>query len=99
MASVACTRHVEERSSCWKHPWMCISDNRRDDEPAIWVWVNDILLDSSNEALVLDCCIMPVRQMAGAFSAKLGAAVELDQFRGDGAGIQFAKVAGVGSDG
>eukprot|EP00752_Nemacystus_decipiens_P011512 g10222.t1 len=74
------------------HPWVCISENRRDDEPAVWVWVNEILLDSSNEALVLDCCVMPVRKMAGAVSARLGAAVELDSLtRGDGTGIILPK--------
>eukprot|EP00752_Nemacystus_decipiens_P011513 g10223.t1 len=53
------------------------------DGPAIWVWVNDILLESSNEALILDCCIMQVRRMKDAASTQLGAAIELDEIRGD----------------
>lgn len=92
VASVACTSHIEERSSCWKRPWICISENGRDDEPAIWVWVNGILLDSSNEGLVLDCCVMPVGRMGEATSTQLGAAIELDKLNGDGAGTVYPKV-------
>lgn len=99
VALFACTQHIEERSSVWKHSWMCISQHARDDEPAIWVWVNEILLDSSNEALVFDCCIMPVERMGDAASAQLIAAVEFDNIRGDGAGIAFEKVIVLDVDG
>ena len=93
IASIAWTRHIEGRSSCWKHPWVCVSENGRDDEPAIWVWVNEILLESSNEALVLDCCIMPVGRMRDdAASVQLGAAIEIDNLSGDGAGTVYPKV-------
>lgn len=92
LASTACTRHVEDRSSVWKHPWLCLSENGRDDEPAIWMFVNEILLESTNEALILDCCILPVERRGSALSCQLGAAIELEQLRGDGAGIAFSKV-------
>lgn len=71
---------------------MCISESGRDDEPAIWVWVNDIVLDSGNEALILDCCVMPVGQMGDAVSAQLGVSAELDSIRRDGAGAVVLKV-------
>lgn len=71
---------------------MCITENRRDDEPALWVWVNEILLDSTNEALILDCCVMLADRMDSAASIQLGTALELDDIQGRGAGIRFPKV-------
>lgn len=78
----------------WKHPWVCLSENHLDDEPALWVFVNEILLDSSNEALILDCCILPVERRGGAVSTQLGAAVEIEQLRGNGVGIAGSTVRG-----
>lgn len=54
---------------------MCITNNQRLDKPVLWVWVNEILLDSSNQALVLDCCIMPAENLGQDSSLQLGAAV------------------------
>ncbi|CAM9318300.1 unnamed protein product [Ectocarpus sp. 13 AM-2016] len=45
--TTACDHHDEAHASSWKHPWICITEIRRDDEPALWVWVNEILLDST----------------------------------------------------
>lgn len=93
MASVVCEGHIESRSSSWKHPWVCISESGWvDDEPAIWVWVNETLLNSSKEALVFDCLVMPVGRMRDAVSAQLGAAVEVDKIRSDGAGTIYFEV-------
>ena len=62
----------------WPHPWVCLTEGHRDNGPAIWIWVNEILLDSSNEALVLDCCVMPVSNRVGhAPSAQLMESIEL----------------------
>lgn len=55
------------------YPCICITEARK---PALWVWVYNILLDSSNEALVLDCCFMPVDDTSDAASAKLSGAAE-----------------------
>ncbi|CAB1098062.1 unnamed protein product [Ectocarpus sp. CCAP 1310/34] len=90
--STACEHHDEAHASSWKHPWMCITENRRDDEPALWVWVNEILLDSTNEALILDCCVMLADRMDSAASILLGTALELDIIQGRGAHIRFPKV-------
>lgn len=90
IASTVCKRHVEDGRG-WEHPWVCITDGNDMDQPALWVWVNEILLDSSNEALVLDCCVMLVDRFGGEASTQLGAAIELDEIHG-GAGIFFAKV-------
>ncbi|CAM9120897.1 unnamed protein product [Ectocarpus sp. 6 AP-2014] len=76
IASMACTYHQDELP-VWTHPWVCISDNHRFDQPAIWLWVNEILLDSSNEALILDCCVMPVARMDDPVSAQLRETIEL----------------------
>ncbi|CAM9230359.1 unnamed protein product [Scytosiphon promiscuus] len=76
IASTACMYHDDELP-IWTHPWVCISENRSKDEPALWVWVNEILLDSSNEALVLDCCIMPVDRMEQPASAQLRESIAL----------------------
>lgn len=81
IATMACERHVEDLP-VWAHPWVCIADSHRDDEPAIWVWVNEILLDSSNEALVLDCCIMPVDRMDDAASTQLKESVAIQNISG-----------------
>ncbi|CBN79557.1 conserved unknown protein [Ectocarpus siliculosus] len=89
--STACDHHEEAHASSWKHPWMCITENRRDDEPALWVWVNEILLDSTNEALILDCCVMLADRMDSAASIQLGTALELEEIQGRGAGIRFSK--------
>ena len=74
IAASACATNNDD-NSIWKHEWACITNNQRRDEPALWVWVNDILLDSSNEALVLDCCIMPVDSMDHEASLQLDAVV------------------------
>lgn len=65
IASFACGEHNEDRP-VWKHPWVCVADTCDDSKRALWVWVNGVLLDSSNEALVLDCCIMPVNGIGDA---------------------------------
>lgn len=92
IASMACTHHQDELP-VWTHPWVCISENHRFDQPALWLWVNEILLDSSNEALILDCCVMPVARMDDPVSAQLRETIELQdgpsfvaskvRFRGD----------------
>eukprot|EP00752_Nemacystus_decipiens_P005603 g5071.t1 len=62
----------------WPHPWVCLTEAHRDDGPAIWIWLNEVLLDSSNEALVLDCCVMPVSNRIGhAATAQLMESIEL----------------------
>lgn len=72
------TEQDDEDLPVWPHPWVCIAEGHRDDGPAIWVWVNEVLLDSSNEALVLDCCVMPVSNRVGdAASAQLMESIEL----------------------
>lgn len=92
IASMACTHHKDELP-VWTHPWVCISEKHRFDQPALWLWVNEILLDSSNEALILDCCVMPVARMDDPVSAQLRETIELQdgpsfvaskvRFRGD----------------
>lgn len=68
----------EDELPVWPHPWVCLTEGHRDNGPAIWIWVNEILLDSSNEALVLDCCVMPVSNRVGhAPSAQLMESIEL----------------------
>lgn len=76
---------------------MCITENRRDDEPALWVWVNEILLDPTNEALILDCCVMLADRMDSPASMQLGIALELEDIYGRGTGICFPKVNVVGN--
>ncbi|CAM9617444.1 unnamed protein product [Hapterophycus canaliculatus] len=76
IASTVCTLH-EDELPIWTHPWVCVSENHRNDEPALWVWVNEVLLDSSNEALVLDCCIMPVDRLDEAASTQLSETMAL----------------------
>lgn len=39
------------------------------------MWVNEILLDSTNEALVLDCCVMPEDSIGHEASLQLVAGV------------------------
>lgn len=53
---------------------MRIVDKCNGSEPATWVWVSDVLMDSGNEATVLDCCIMPKYQMDAAPSLRISAA-------------------------
>ncbi|CAM9233644.1 unnamed protein product [Ectocarpus fasciculatus] len=89
--STVCDHHDEARTSSWKHPWMCITENRRGDEPALWVWVNEILLDPTNEALILDCCVMLADRMDSPASMQLGTALELEDIHGRGTGIRFPK--------
>lgn len=84
---MACERHNEDLPF-WKHPWVCMADSHSDDEPAIWVWVNEILLDSSNEALVLDCCIMPVDRMDDPASLQLKESIAIQ----DATSVIAAKV-------
>lgn len=61
----------------WKHPWICLTKKSENhDGRSLWLWVNDILLDSSNEALVLDCCILFVSSLANPASIRLGAALD-----------------------
>ena len=74
IAASACATHKEDRST-WKHGWSCITNDQRHDGPALWVWVNEILLDSTNQALVLDCCILPVDRMDHEASLQLGIAI------------------------
>ncbi|CAM9211239.1 unnamed protein product, partial [Laminaria digitata] len=74
IAASACATHNEDNPT-WKHEWACITNTERHDEPTLWVWVNEILLDPSNQALVLDCCIMPVDSMLHEASLKLDAVV------------------------
>lgn len=74
IATSACATHDDD-SPVWKHSWVCITVNQRQDEPALWVWVNEILLDPSNQALVLDCCVVPVDRMSHEASLRLGAAI------------------------
>lgn len=80
IASTSCTHH-DDKLPVWTHKWVCVSDNHRRDEPALWVWVNEILLDSSNEALVLDCCIMPVDRLDDAASAQLMLQLDLSSLK------------------
>lgn len=91
LAEQACMHHSEDRSS-WKHNWMCLTEYRADRNPAIWVYVNEILLESTNEALILDCCIMPVDRLGDVASAQHGSALEVNQFLCGEAGVQFMKV-------
>lgn len=59
-----------------KHPCVSITYNCDGTERASWVWVNSILLDSSNEALVLDCCVMPMNDsVCDAASSQIAAAI------------------------
>lgn len=93
IVSTPCESHTEDRSSCWKHRWVCIREAEgRDDDKAIWIWVNEILLEPSNEAVVVDCCVMPVGRIGDTVSTQLGAAVEFDKIRGDEAGVMFWEV-------
>ena len=63
MVSVACKSHVEN-GPFWKHSWLCLRETSDGgDGSSLWVWVNNVLLDSSNEALVLDCCVTFVERM------------------------------------
>lgn len=90
IAAAVCEHHSEDRSG-WKHPWVCITEGGDPGKRAIWVWVDGILLDSSNEALILDCCIMPVDRMVDAASARLGKAVAQDNYD-CGPGVSFVEV-------
>ena len=71
MIAVVCETHAENRPF-WKHPWFCLTEKSKDvDGPCLWVWVNNILLDSSNEALILDCCVTLVERVANPVSFQL----------------------------
>lgn len=91
LASLTCTYHVEDRPT-WTHPWICLTESQMGDKPALWVWVNEILLDSNNEALILDCCVMPVNRLGNETSVRHGVAVELDQLFGGVAGVRNLQV-------
>ncbi|CAM9358762.1 unnamed protein product [Scytosiphon promiscuus] len=77
ISAIACENHSDDRPG-WKHPWVCITEGSDRGKRAIWIWVNGILLDSSNEALILDCCVLPVDRMIDDVSARLGFAVAQD---------------------
>ncbi|CAN0267812.1 unnamed protein product, partial [Ectocarpus sp. 12 AP-2014] len=68
--STAITSHTENGRG-WSRSWALVKDPDNHSEPAIWIWVNDLLLDSSNEALVIDCCVLPVACVGDALSLKL----------------------------
>lgn len=92
IASMA-TEHHDEDLPVWAHPWVCIAENHDEDGPAIWVWANEVLLDSSNEALVLDCCVMPVlNRVSDAAAAQLMESIYIQ----DGATIMAVKVSRTG---
>lgn len=91
LAANACEHHNQERSS-WKHPWVCIMERSGSyKDLVLWVWVNDILLESSNEALILDCCVMPTHRLTEA-SVRHGTAVELGKYQAGGAGVHYTEV-------
>lgn len=68
--STAITSHTENGRG-WNRSWALVADPDNHSEPAIWIWVNDLLLDSSNEALVIDCCVLPVACVGDALSLQL----------------------------
>ncbi len=71
IASMA-SKHHKRDFPVWPGPWVCIAEDRdRHDIPAIWIWVNEILLDSSNEALLLDCCVLPVDRLGDEVCSQL----------------------------
>lgn len=76
IVSIACSRHAENRP-VWKRPWFHLKTSHAKDQRVLWLFVNDVLLDSSNEALVLDCCIMPVERMDLGASRQLRDFIEL----------------------
>lgn len=98
IVDTVCKNHNEDRPG-WKHPWVCITERGELGNRAIWIWVNDVLLDSSNEALMLDCCIISVERMVDAASARLGAAIDEDNDEEGGPGIYFVEVCGRGRGG
>lgn len=79
----------EEDLRVWKRPMMCLTDDNQHParSPTIWLWISDILLDSNNQALVLDCCIMPVTGRHDPQSMQLGGALAQDKYE-----IAFVKV-------
>lgn len=75
----------------WKHPWICLTKRPGNyDSPSLWLWVNNILLDSSNEALVVDCCILLASSRVSPAFIRLGAALEY--CRAFGSSTKFIEV-------
>lgn len=71
IARLVSETHDESRPF-WKHAWICLTETADShDRPSLWIWVNNILLDSSNEAIVLDCCVFPVDPLDGEASSWL----------------------------
>ncbi|CAM9288454.1 unnamed protein product [Ectocarpus fasciculatus] len=81
----ATTSHTENGPG-WNRTWTLVEDPDYYGEPAIWIWVNDLLLDSSNEALVVDCCVLPVACRSDELSEKLHCSL---QFGSSARGSQF----------
>lgn len=75
IAETACTSNRDSRSP-WTRAWVCVSDTHHSGDSAVWIWVNEVLLDSSNEAVVLDCCVMPVEHLGDAVSVRLREYIE-----------------------
>ena len=72
MFSSTCKTHVENHPF-WKHSWLCLTEKSDSGNgPSLWVWVNNFLLDSSNEALVLDCCVILVEHPSNPVFRQLG---------------------------
>lgn len=76
IVSKVCEMHRDNRPF-WKHPWICLANKPGNlNIYCLWLWVNDILLDSSNEALVIDCCILLDNSIMNIASVRLGTALD-----------------------
>lgn len=69
-------QHHDEGRPIRKNPCVRLTETQSASDPDIWLWVDEVLLDSRNEALVPDYCVVPVDQMSDEAGVELGSAIQ-----------------------